>query len=345
MEAVKQTIAQNTGLPGAHTLVPESQQFSLEETPDLSGKVAVVTGGSQGIGYGCTHTLLSHNIAKIFILSISKDVIHDSLDAIKQEMGEETAKRVVWIQCDLANWSQVVETANIIQKQTDRLDILINNAARGIMTFKLTDYGVDLHMALNHIGHAVLTSHLLPLLKSTVANHDTTVRIVNLASNAHQNAPSDCKFESLEELNQDLGPNPQYGRTKLAAILYSRYLARHLTKEYPKILVNATHPGVVETKQSTKDIHEPYPLGGYAMSVGLAPLKKDIMQGCVSTVFAATVTEGSGQYICPPAVPESGNGLAQNEQLGENLMKLTREIVKEKTFKDSAEQGCPFKDY
>ena len=96
---------------------------------------------------------------------------------------------------------------------------------------------------------------------------------------------------------------------------------------------------------SKDDIHEPYPLGGYALSVAMGPLKKDIMQGCVSTVFAATVTGKSGEYICPPAVAESGNAMAQDEQLGENLMKLTRELVKEKTFEDSAAKGCPFKDY
>ena len=44
MEAVKQTAAQNFGVKGAHELVPESQQFTLEQTPDLSGKVAVITG-------------------------------------------------------------------------------------------------------------------------------------------------------------------------------------------------------------------------------------------------------------------------------------------------------------
>lgn len=199
-------------------------------------------------------------------------------------------------------------------------------------------------MALNHMGHVILTSHLLPILKNT-ASEGNTVRIVALSSNAHQTAPSDTKFESLEELNQDLGPNPQYGRSKLANLLYSRYLSRHLTPSHPNILANATHPGFVDTKMSTKDIHEPYPLGGYAMSVGMAPLKKDIMLGCVSTIFAATATIKSGEYICPPAVPESGTSLAQDEKLGENLMKLTRNLIKDKTYQNSAAKGCPFTDY
>ena len=194
------------------------------------------------------------------------------------------------------------------------------------------------------MGHTIFTSHLLPLLKST-ASKGNTVRIVTVASNAHQAAPEDTKFASLEELNQDLGPNGQYGRSKLASILYMRYLARTLTKKHPNILANATHPGFVETKMSKVDIHEPYPLAGYGMSVGMAPFKKNIMQGAVSTVFAATKTTESGQYICPPAVPETGSALAQNDELGEQLMKLTRDLVAETTKAESVDKGCPFKDH
>lgn len=198
-------------------------------------------------------------------------------------------------------------------------------------------------MALNHMGHVILTSSLLPLLKSSATS--STVRIVNLASNLHESTPSSTKFASLDELNQDLGPNGQYGRSKLAAILYSRYLAKHLTSSHPNILINATHPGIVDTKMSAEDIHEPYPLGGYAMSVGLAPFKKDQFQGCISTMFAATATSKSGEYICPPAVPESGSQMAQDEELGEQLMKLTRELVTEKLDGDSAAKETPFQDY
>ena len=198
-------------------------------------------------------------------------------------------------------------------------------------------------MAVNHMGHVILTSSLLPLLKKSATS--STVRIANVAYNAHPAAPSSTKFASLDELNQDLGPNGQYGRSKLALILYSRYLAKHLTSSHPNILINATHPGFVHTKMSAEDIHEPYPLGGYAMSVGLAPFKKDQFQGCVSTVFAATATTKSGEYICPPAVPESGSELSQDEALGEQLMKLTRELVTEKLFDGSAPPEGPFQDY
>jgi NAD(P)-dependent dehydrogenase (short-subunit alcohol dehydrogenase family) len=306
--------------------------------------VAIVTGGSEGIGYGCTHTLLSNDISKLFILSLSQEVVDGALKSISEEMGESAAQKVTWYKCDMSNWREVKETADKISKNTDRIDILINNAARGIMTYQLTDYGVDRHMAVNHIGHVILTSHLLPIMKKTASNNNT-VRIVGLGSNAHQGTPSDCKFGSLDELNTDLGPNGQYGRSKLAVMLYSRYLAKHLTSAHPNILANSVHPGFVDTKMSQQDIHEPYPLAGYAMSVGMAPFKKDQFQGCVSAIFAATKTQESGVYYCPPAIPEEGNALYQNYELAENLMKLTDEIVREKMGAESVGKGCPLKFY
>lgn len=343
MDTVKSFVAENLG-GNAHKAAAKEHQFALDDVPSQEGKVAVITGGSEGIGYGVSHTLLSKGISKLFILSMSKEVVDGALDAIKEEMGASTAEKVSWHHCDMSDWPKVKETADLIASKTDRIDILVNNAGRGIMTYQLTDYGVDRHMAVNHMGHVILTSHLLPIMKKT-ASQGHTVRIVNQASNAHQGAPSDCKFATLDELNQDLGPNAQYGRSKLAGILYARYLNRHLTKSHPKILANATHPGFVETKMSSEDIHEPYPLGGYAMSVGMKPFKKDSFQGAVSALFAATATTKSGEYICPPAIPESGNDLAQNAELGEALMKLTREVVKEKTYEQSAAKGCPFEDY
>ncbi|KAF8863578.1 NAD(P)-binding protein [Acephala macrosclerotiorum] len=332
IDTVKSTIAENFG----------EHQFDIQnDVPDLTSKVAIVTGGSEGIGYGCTHTLLANNVSKLFILSLSQEVVDGALDSISKELGPETARKVTFIKCDMGDWSRVAAVAKRIADATDRVDILISNAARGIMTYTLTEDGVDRHMAVNHMGHVILTSHLLPLMKKT-AEKGNTVRIVTLGSNAHQATPSDCKFASLDELNQDLGPNGQYGRSKLAQMLYVRYLAKHLSSKHPKILANTVHPGFVDTKMSRDDIHEPCPLAGHAMSVGMAPFKKDQWMGATSALFCATKTEGSGEYICPPAVPEKGSSFFQNDELMESLMALTRQVVKEKTKSESVEKGCPF---
>lgn len=346
MQAVKNTIAENLGKftpVDTHGLAPADSQFSLEQVPDLSGKVAVVTGGSEGIGYGVTHTLLSHNISKLFVVCLEPDVAEDATKAIESEMGAEIAKKVEWIQCDLSDWEQTGKVAFKISDMTDRIDILINGAARGIMTVQRNKNDIDLHMATNHIGHVVLTSHLLPVLKKTAENGNT-VRIVNIASNLHEQTPKETQFESVEELNKDYGPQAQYGRTKLCGILYAKYLARNLTATHPNILANATHPGIVDTRQTTEHIHEAWPFFGYAMSVGMQPFKKSQFEGAVSTMYAATTTEKSGQYVTPPAIVEQGSDKANDDALADRLMEVTWKVVKEKTRSSSAEKGCPFKE-
>jgi NAD(P)-dependent dehydrogenase (short-subunit alcohol dehydrogenase family) len=340
MDYIKKTIAEN--ITGGNIVVGSDDSFTIDQVPDLSGKVAAVTGGSEGIGYGCTHTLLKKNISKLFILSPTKEVVEGALDALKSELGEETASKVQWLQCDLANWAQVSQLADKISKSTDRLDILLNNAGRGIMSQDITTSGVDRHMALNHVGHVILTSHLLPLMKKT-AEGGHKVRIVNQGSNAHESCPSDVKFESLEEINTDLGPIRQYGRSKLATMLHAKYLARHLATTHPNILVNCSHPGIVDTKQTKQDIFEAYPLGGYLMKYGMAPFRKSQFEGCIPMMFAATKTEKSGQYICPPSMVEKGSLQYNDQQLEENLMKLTRDLIKQKT--QAGEGGCPVQDY
>lgn len=123
-----------------------------------------MTGGSEGVGYGCTHTLLKRNIAKLFILSVSKEVVAGAFNAVREELGQEAADKTHWLHCDLSDWHEVKEVAEKIKQSTDRLDILINNAARGIMTAQTTDYGLDRHMALNHMGEALFVWLLLSLV-------------------------------------------------------------------------------------------------------------------------------------------------------------------------------------
>jgi hypothetical protein len=80
------------------------------------------------------------------------------------------------------------------------------------------------------------------------------------------------------------------------------------------------------------------------MSHGLEPFKKDQFEGAVPTVFAVTMADKSGQYICAPAIPEAGSELSQSEELADNLMELTRNVIKDKMRSESAAEGSPFDD-
>jgi NAD(P)-dependent dehydrogenase (short-subunit alcohol dehydrogenase family) len=325
--------AKNFSVPGARFFLPRGSHFSLEQVPDLSGKVALVTGGSEGIGYACTKTLLDHNVEKVFVLSVKRD----ALDKAMATLSEPHQKKVHWIQCDLSKWeTDTVTAADKITSSTSHLDIVINNAARGIMLPKTDSHGIDLHLSTNHIGHVVLMSHLLPLLKKTASEQGKTVRIVQMASMSHEQAPPDTKFDKAEDWEQGIGIHKTYARTKLANILYTRWMSDRLPSN---ILINATHPGVVNTPATIEGIHEPYPILGYGMSVLMYPFKKSPEQGAISAMFAATMTNDTGKYITPPAQVEPGTEASQDREMAQRLMDWTYKIIAENT--DAKKKGCP----
>lgn len=70
------------------------------------------------------------------------------------------------------------------------------------------------------------------------------------------------------------------------------------------------------------------------MSVLAAPFKKTQFEGALSTLYAVTKTSESGEYICPPAAVEPGSELSRNKALGEQLMKLTHDVIREKMGED-----------
>jgi len=128
-------------------------------------------------------------------------------------------------------------------------------------------------------------------------------------------SPEDAKFASLDELSQDLAPNQQYGRSKLAGILYTYYLTHHIHASHPRILANATQSGFVETKMNVNDIYEPLPVAGYGRSVLMAPLKKRPVAGSHQhTLLRHYDGEVRGVSLSPL---RRRSKLARNEELGE----------------------------
>ena len=84
-------------------------------------------------------------------------MFEEAFKDISSDLGDEKAKRVTWLECDTGDWKGVTQVAKKISSSTERLDVLINDAARGIMTYQVAENGVDRHMAVNHIGHVILT--------------------------------------------------------------------------------------------------------------------------------------------------------------------------------------------
>lgn len=261
---------------------------------------------------------------------MSEEIISQAKNAFAndRQLPQDAASRIVWKQCDLTDFQHVQKVGREIADETERLDILIANAAKGIMSFALDSNGLDSHMSINHLGHVVLIDALLPLLSQTVKKFDTYVRVVSLSSNLASQTPNEVEFRSVADFKTDIGPQSLYARTKLADLLFSRFLNRRysVADGHSRVIFNACHPGVVETRQTQVWIHEPFPILGYGMNL-LNPIKKDIFQGCVSAMYCATQPTKGGNLICPPAVPEDGPEKSQDEEMQDRLARLSKQVI------------------
>lgn len=263
----------------------------------------------------------------------------DEAQAELKKWGD--ASKVEWQQCNLESLKQTDGVAKALAKELDRLDGLVCNAGLGVGVYNESQDGVDTHMQVNHFAQAHLVLTLLPLLQKT-----TDSRLVFQSSDLHRAAPSSVAFESIAEMNQDLGPTYLYNRTKLAQILFARELVKRIkagqfgavTAEQGQPWINATHPGGVKTDQPAQAEEAYGTLGKVGVAV-VKPLMKDpIDKGCRPALFA--VTSGKivkekiqGAYIVPDCKVTDPSSKAKDETLALNLWKLTQEVLESKIGK------------
>jgi WW domain-containing oxidoreductase len=331
--------------------------WNASKIPSLVGKVAVLTGGNEGIGGAFTAELLKHGISKVIIVSNDSARHQGALANFKEETDYDVSSKVIFHEMDLGDYPSVNKVVDLIKKETERIDILNCNAAIGMYRTDIPSsttqesHAIDRHFACNNVGHAILTQGLLPIIKNT-AQKTGDARIVIMASNLHFSAPSDVEFNSIDELNTDLGPTLQYNRSKLGNVLYSKKLARMFRAEGlgDKIFVNSIHPGVVKTSQQAGAV-ETYGekikatvgdgvVGNAAASgleamnlVGRALLMKDSPEGALSALYAATspgVKEQglTGEYIVPNGTIQEADKRALGEDFQDKYYDLVQECIK-----------------
>lgn len=145
--------------------------------------------------------------------------------------------------CDLASLASVKEAADKILAENTRLDLFYANAGIMAKPAGLSADGYELHFATNHLGHALLTQKLLPLLDKTADMADTDVRVIYTTSTAWRGGS--LAFGRLRTPMEAavMGRWIRYGNSKLANLLYARELARR----HPKLLSFSVTPGVVGT--------------------------------------------------------------------------------------------------
>ncbi|MDB3975991.1 SDR family oxidoreductase [Gammaproteobacteria bacterium] len=192
----------------------------------IEGKVALITGGSRGIGEMIAAGFLA-NGAKVYISSRKAEVC----DATAKRLQEEYGGECVSMPADLSNLEGINGLADKIS-QEGNLDILVNNAGAswGEPIDEYSEQGWDKVMDTNVKGVFFLTQKLLPLLRKSGTSDDPS-RVINIGS--------------IDGIKTGLFDAFSYGPSKAALHHLTRVLAASLVKE--NIIVNAIAPGPFPT--------------------------------------------------------------------------------------------------
>jgi len=222
----------------------KSVPFNPEkDIPPLTDKVILVTGGNAGLGKQAVLEYARHNPRLIWLATRSAQKANAVIDEIHKQVPNAPIQA---LELDLASFASIKSAAATVLSTSPRLDILMLNA--GIMATApgLTTDGYEIQFGTNHMGHALLTKLLLPLLLQTAAlNNKTDVRVVSLSSHGHVYAAKPgIAFDTLKTRAEPLGAIRRYSQSKLANVLWAAQLAAR----YPQLTVAAVHPGVVSTQ-------------------------------------------------------------------------------------------------
>ena len=229
----------------------------LEPTP----LIVLITGVSpESIGSSIALSIASQAPALVILASRTKSKLEEVVKSIKDAYPDVKVEIVL---LDLMSQESVKSVAKEISQLTDRLDLIINNAALMTLQRQTTEEGLEGQFGANHIGHFLLTNLLVPQLVSAAASSTPgATRVINLSSFGHRLSPIRFSDYNLEKGNEHVpeeerhGPLPEgfakattngyngwvaYGQAKTANILFSVGLNEKLGPKGVKSY--AVHPG------------------------------------------------------------------------------------------------------
>ncbi|KAF9059351.1 hypothetical protein BDP27DRAFT_1273984 [Rhodocollybia butyracea] len=281
---------------------PPKPTYSVDDIPDLTGRVVIVTGGNTGIGKETAKALLLHN-ARVYIAARSQVKAEQAIE----HLFALTGKKALFLQLDLADLASVKAAVEEFNRRESELHILFNNAGVLLPPIDdLTAQGYDLQFGTNVLGHFYLTKLLLPLLLHTVQLSlaaglpKGTVRIINTSSDSHLFVKN-IEYKTLDlaasnvtrKERKKLGGQGLYEQSKLGNVL----LATELASRYGDqgIVTTSLNPGHLKS-----DLQRNMPKVVLALvgSVILHPLPL----GALTQLWAGTSPEGAefnGKYLIP----------------------------------------------
>ncbi|WP_129337079.1 SDR family oxidoreductase [Cellulomonas endophytica] len=216
--------------------MPRTPSMTL---PDLTGRRALVTGGSDGIGLGIARRLAGAG-AEV-VLPVRNRTKGAAAAAAIREAHPGALVRLEDL--DLASLASVAALGARLRAEGRPIHLLVNNA--GVMTppeRQTTVDGFELQLGTNHLGHVALVAHLLPLLRAGRARVTSQVSVAARGGSLHW---EDLNWEASYEGRR------AYGQSKVALGLFGLELDRRSRAGGWGITSNLSHPGVAPTSLLT----------------------------------------------------------------------------------------------
>jgi NAD(P)-dependent dehydrogenase (short-subunit alcohol dehydrogenase family) len=275
----------------------------------LADKVAVVTGGTSGIGFETALGLAAKG-ASVFLVGRDPAKGAAACASIRERVP---AALVHMVAGDLSSLAGVKAIASQITARQEALHILVNNFGGPVMQLGTSADGIELNWARNFATPFLLTGRLMPLLRA--AGH---ARIVNVSTGI---AARELTLDDLEGRGT-FKPFRAYGESKLAVLAFTNGLAAKLAGR--GVTANALHPGVAWTAGFNSGFPE------WARFIGpmVRPFLKTAEQAAATSIFLASdpsLVEITGRFFqdCHEAEPRglSKDAVAQLRvwRLGEQL--------------------------
>nr|XP_043632307.1 short-chain dehydrogenase TIC 32 B, chloroplastic-like isoform X2 [Erigeron canadensis] len=231
------------GRPGTSGFGSASTAEQVSDSIDAANLTVIITGGASGIGFETTRVLALRG-AHVIIAARNIKAANEAKQLILKT--NETAKIDV-LELDLSALKSVEAFADSFKALNLPLNILINNAGVMFCPYQLSQDGIEMQFATNHLGHFYLTNLLLDKMKETATTTGIEGRIVNLSSIAHRYTYAEgINFDKINDKNS-YSDKKAYGQSKLANILHANELSRRLKEEGANIIVNSVHPGLIMT--------------------------------------------------------------------------------------------------
>ncbi|MBC7631956.1 oxidoreductase [Aeromicrobium sp.] len=266
--------------------------WSTDDIPDLTGKRAVITGVTGGLGLNTAIGLARHG-ASLVVTARDTRKADAALIRIANDAPGSAAEVV---SLDLADLSDAKRAATEVSKAYDRIDILVNNAGIMVPPKTMTTDGFELQMGTNHLGHFAWTATLWPLLRSSEA------RIVSVSSLAHTAVTGiDLRALTPEGSPRRYSRWKTYGESKLANLMFALELNRRAKAAGIGVVSVGAHPGYAATNLTkTGPNVNGGSLPGMAMHQITRVIGQSAAHGAWPLLMAATdPTLTGGEYVGP----------------------------------------------